>query len=156
MTHSSKCTTVYLVDDQPIIRAAVRGLLVESGEFEVIGDSADARKAVLEIERLRPDAAVLDITMPGVSGIEAIALIRKVHPSIKLVILTHHESGTFVQLAMAAGAEGFVCKSADPSELMTALRTVMQNGLHISPRTDRGLVDREHRPDACSRTSQRS
>ncbi len=146
MSADSKPVTVYLVDDQPMIRAAVRCLLSESPDFQVLGDSAGVLTAVEDIARLQPDAAVLDISMPEVSGIEAIALIRTVHPPIKLVMLTHHESETFVSLAMEAGADGYLSKGDELSELKIALRVVMRGDLYISPRVDRhaGSRNRSH------------
>jgi DNA-binding NarL/FixJ family response regulator len=142
MNEATKPITVYLVDDQAMIRAAFRSLLTENEGFEVLGTSADARKAVEEIERLQPDAAVLDVSMPGLSGIDAIALIRKVHPRIRIVMLTHHEGETFVEQAIKAGAEGYLSKDSDPSELMIALRAVTRGDPYISPRVARGLVAR--------------
>jgi DNA-binding NarL/FixJ family response regulator len=158
MNEAPKPITVYLVDDQAMIRAAFRSLLAESGEFEVLGDSADARKAVDQIERLKPDAAVLDVSMPGLSGIDAIALIRKVHPRIKIVMLTHHEGETFVEQAIKAGAEGYLSKDSDPSELMLALRAVTRGDPYISPKVARGLISRarggETVPQQSSRVEQ--
>jgi len=142
MSEASKPITVFLVDDQAMIRAAFRSLLSESEEFAVLGDSGDARKAVEQIERLRPDAAVLDVSMPGLSGIDAIALFRKVHPRIKIVMLTHHEGETFVEQAIQAGAEGYLSKDSDPSELLIALRAVTRGDPYISPKVARGLVAR--------------
>jgi DNA-binding NarL/FixJ family response regulator len=148
MEVASRPITVYLIDDQPIVRAAVRCLLSQSPDFEVLGESEGALTAVEEIARLRPDAAVLDISMPEISGIEAIALIRRVHPRIKIVMLTHHESETFVSLAMEAGADGYFSKGADLSELLLALRVVMRGDPYISPRVDRRLGSRDRPHDA--------
>ena len=142
MNETGEPITVFLVDDQAMIRAAFRSLLSEHEDFEVLGDSADARKAVDQIGSLRPDVAVLDVSMPGLSGIDAIALIRKVHPSVKIVMLTHHEGETFVEQAIKAGAEGYLSKDSDPSELMVALRAVTRGDPYISPKVARGLVSR--------------
>ncbi len=155
MNEPSKPITVFLVDDQAMIRAAFRSLLTESEEFEVLGDSGDARIAVEQIEHLKPDAAVLDISMPGLSGIDAIALIRKVHPRIKIVMLTHHEGETFVEQAIKAGAEGYLSKDSDPSELMIALRAVTRGDPYISPKVARGLVARTRGGDAGPQQSTR-
>ena len=155
MTEEHNPITVYLVDDQAMIRAAFRSLLSESEEFEVLGDSSDARRAVEQIELLKPDAAVLDISMPGLSGIDAIALIRKVHPRIKIVMLTHHEGETFVEQAIQAGAEGYLSKDSDPSELMIALRAVTRGDPYISPKVARGLVSRARGGEAGPRHATR-
>ncbi|MEZ5978732.1 MAG: response regulator transcription factor [Planctomycetota bacterium] len=97
--------TVYLVDDQRMIRAAFRALLEENERFRVVGDDGDARAAIETIASVQPDVVLLDITMPGLSGIDAIPRIREASPRTKVVMLTHHEGQTFVEQALKAGAE---------------------------------------------------
>ena len=131
---------VYLVDDQTMIRAAFRALLDRREGFEVVGDHSDARKAIEEIPGARPDVVLLDITMPGLSGIDAIGLIRKVHPRCKIVMLTHHEGQTFVEQALRAGAEGYLSKDSDESELVLAIEAVHRGDPYVSPKVSGGLV----------------
>lgn len=131
---------VYLVDDQAMIRAAVRAMLVPMGRFAVIGESADARKAIEEIKTLRPDVVLLDITMPGISGIDALPQIRKAAPRAKVVMLTHHEGETFVDQALRGGAEGYLSKDSEPAELALAIEAVHRGDPYVSPRVAAGLV----------------
>ena len=91
---------VYLIDDQAILRAGFRSLIQQQGEFEVVGDHGDARAAIEEIGALRPDVILLDITMPGLSGIDAIPQIRKAAPRAHVLMLTHHEGQSFVDQAL--------------------------------------------------------
>ena len=130
---------VYLVDDQALIRAAVKSFLSQRA-FEVVGSSGDPRKAIEEIRTLRPDVVVLDITMPGLSGLDAIPLIRKGSPRARIVMLTHHEGESFVEQALRAGAEGYLSKDSDPAELALAIEAVHRGDPFVSPKVAAGLV----------------
>ena len=101
---------IFLVDDQSMIRAGFRSLLSQEGRFQVVGDSGDPRAAIDAIGKLRPDVVLLDISMPGLSGLDAIAMIRKVHPAAKVIMLTHHEGESFVTQALSSGADGYLSK----------------------------------------------
>jgi DNA-binding NarL/FixJ family response regulator len=131
---------VYLVDDQAMIRAALKSFLNQREQFEVIGSNGDPRKALEEIQTLRPDVVVLDITMPGLSGLDAIPLIRKGLPRVKIVMLTHHEGESFVEQALRAGAEGYLSKDSEPAELALAIEAVQRGDPFVSPRVASGLV----------------
>ena len=131
---------VYVVDDQAMIRAAIKGLLSQRAPFEVVGSSGDPRKALEEIETLRPDVALLDITMPGLSGLDLIPKIRKSLPKTRVVMLTHHEGESFVEQALQAGAEGYLSKDSDPAELALALSAVHRGDPYVSPKVASGLV----------------
>lgn len=132
--------TIYLVDDQAMIRSAFKSLLNQRAGLEVVGDSGDARKALEVIPELRPDVVLLDITMPGLSGLDAIALIRKVSPRTKIVMLTHHEGHTFVEHALRAGAEGYLSKDSNEAELALAIEAVHRGDPYVSPKVAGGLV----------------
>jgi len=131
---------VYLVDDQAIIRAALRSLLDERSDIQVVGDGGDPRKAFEEIVTLRPDVVVLDITMPELSGLDLLPLLRKRLPRTKVVMLTHHEGETFVEKAIRGGAEGYLSKDSDPAELALAILAVQRGDPYVSPRVASGLV----------------
>ena len=133
-------TSIYLVEDQAIIRKAVRSMLEDVPEFEVVGESGEARNALAEIERLRPDVVLLDISMPGLSGLDAIAMIRRSVPRTKVVMLTHHEGETFVEQALRSGAEGYLSKNSDPEELALAIHAVRRGDPYVSPKVSGGLV----------------
>ena len=131
---------VYLVDDQAMIRAGLRSMLGQRERLTVVGENGDARKAVEEIRELRPDVVVLDITMPGLSGLDAIPLFRKALPRVKIVMLTHHEGETFVEEALRAGAEGYLSKGSDPNEFALAIEAVHRGDPYISPKVSGGLL----------------
>lgn len=131
---------IYLVDDQAMIRASLKSFLGQRERFDVVGTCGDARRAVEEIEKTRPHVVVLDITMPGLSGLDAIPLIRKKSPKVKIIMLTHHEGETFVEQALRSGAEGYLSKDSDPSELALAIEAVYRGDPFVSPRVAAGLV----------------
>jgi len=131
---------VYLVDDQSIIRAALRSFLGARQDMEVVGDSGDPRAALIAIKGVRPDVVVLDITMPGLSGLDLLPQLRKDLPRTKVVMLTHHEGENFVQQALEGGAEGYLSKDSDPAELALAILAVQRGDPYVSPRVAAGLV----------------
>ena len=142
MTDHDSPITVYLVDDQAMIRAAFRSLLEEQPGFEVVGDCGEARVAIEDIGRLCPDVVLMDITMPGLSGIDAIPLVKKVSPRTRIVMLTHHEGESFVEQALKAGAQGYLSKDSEPAELALALQAAMQGNSFLSPKVSSGLIAR--------------
>jgi DNA-binding NarL/FixJ family response regulator len=133
---------VFLVDDQTMIRAGFRSLLARDPRFEVAGENGDPRQAVDAIGQTRPDVVLLDISMPGLSGIDAVPLIRKVHPKAKIVMLTHHEGETFVDQALKAGADGYLSKDSEPAELVLAIESVHDGKMYLSPKVASSLLQR--------------
>lgn len=131
---------IYLVDDQNILRAAFRSLLDSDEGIEVVGDSGDARAAIERIEELRPDVVLLDISMPGLSGLDAIAPMRKAWKRVRILMLTHHEGESFVEQAMRSGADGYLSKDSDPAELLIAIQAVHGGNPYLSPKVSSGIV----------------
>jgi len=138
--HDHASISVYLVDDLNMIRAGFRSLLAADPRFQVLGDSGDPRTAIEAIGKLRPDVVLLDISMPGLSGIDAIALLRKVHPAAKVIMLTHHEGESFVTQALSAGADGYLSKDSERAELFLAIESVHRGNPFISPKVAGGLL----------------
>jgi DNA-binding NarL/FixJ family response regulator len=137
---SASPVRVYLVDDQAIIRAALKSLLDERRDIQVVGDTGDPRAALDEIQRLRPAVLVLDITMPELSGLDLLPMVRKNLPRTRVVMLTHHEGESFVERALRSGAEGYLSKDSDPAELAVAILAVQRGDPYVSPRVATGLV----------------
>ncbi|MEW6073369.1 MAG: response regulator transcription factor [Planctomycetota bacterium] len=140
MESATPTIQVFLVDDQSMIRAALRAFLNQREHFTVSGDSGDARAAIEEIRARRPDVVVLDITMPGLSGLDAIPQIRKAHPRARILMLTHHEGESFVERALLAGADGYLSKDSDPAELALAIEAIHRGDPFVSPKVVAGLV----------------
>jgi two-component system nitrate/nitrite response regulator NarL len=133
---------VFLVDDQSMIRAGFKSLLARDPRFAVVGDSGDPRAAIAQIGALKPEVVLLDISMPGLSGIDAIAMIRDLHPAAKVVMLTNHEGESFVSQALSAGADGYLSKDSDQAELVLAIEAVRRGNPFISPKVARSLLRR--------------
>lgn len=131
---------IYLIDDQAILRAGFRSLISQMDGMEVIGDSGDARAAVAEVAKLEPDVCLLDITMPGLSGLDTIPMLRKESPRTRIVMLTHHEGESFVDQALSAGADGYLSKDSDPAEMAVALRSVCEGNPYVSPKVASGIL----------------
>lgn len=153
MSHPTQTISVFLVDDQSMLRAAFRSLLARDPRFEVVGDSGDARKAIEEIAELRPDVVLLDITMPGLSGLDAIQPIRKAHPKVRILMLTHHEGESFVEQAIQSGADGYLSKDSEEGELALAVQAVHRGQPFVSPKVAGGLVSRARSPEDARQTS---
>jgi len=145
---------VFLVDDQTMIRAGFKSLLGRDPRFVVLGDLGDPREAIGVIAELKPDVVLLDISMPGLSGIDALPLIRKGHPRVKVVMLTHHEGETFVEQALRAGADGYLSKDSDPAELVLALQSVHQGKMYLSPRVAGTVLHRTRTANGAAASAQ--
>jgi DNA-binding NarL/FixJ family response regulator len=116
--------TVLVADDHAVIRDGLRILLRSHTDLDIVGTAAGGREAVDAAVRLRPDVALLDISMPGVDGIEAARLIHAACPQTRIIMLSMHEGADHVRRAVEAGASGYLLKDARADEIATALRAV--------------------------------
>jgi DNA-binding NarL/FixJ family response regulator len=139
MNHDGK-VRVFLVDDHSMMRAGMRSLVESLEGFVVVGDHGDAREAIEMMDKARPDLILLDITMPGLSGLDAISRLREIVPGVRILMVSHHEGESFVEQSLQLGADGYLSKDSDPEELALAMRSVMRGNNYISPRVTRGLV----------------
>ena len=140
MNTPTESCRVFLVDDHTMTRAGMRNLVNGLDEFEVVGDLGDAREAIEQVSRIKPDLILLDITMPGLSGIDAISQFRSVHPRVRVLMLSHHEGESFVEQSLKHGADGYLSKDSEPEELALAMRSVMRGQAYISPKVTRGIL----------------
>lgn len=124
---------VLLADDHPFICRAVRALLEHEPDLQVIGEAKDGLQALAEIERLKPDVAIIDLTMPGLCGVEVIRRITGQGLSTRIIVLSMHADDFFVSQALNAGASAYVTKSSPPNTLLTALREVIAGRNYLSP-----------------------
>jgi DNA-binding NarL/FixJ family response regulator len=136
--------SVLVVDDQALIRSAVRDIVNREADLTVVGECADGQDAIDEAARLRPEVILMDIRMPRLDGIAATAAICG-NPALsesRILILTTFEEDEFIVAALRAGASGFVGKGTDADELIRAIRTVHRGEALLSPTATRALIDR--------------
>ncbi len=124
---------VFLVDDHSVVREGYRRLLERSAGISVIGEAANAVDAYSEFQRLNPDVVVMDISLPGASGIEAMRRMLAREPGAKVLMFSMHEEAIFATRAFQAGALGYVTKASAPEVLVEAVRTVAQGKRYLSP-----------------------
>jgi two-component system, NarL family, response regulator NreC len=133
---------VLVVDDHAVIRKGIQSILGAWPEWQVSGEAANGEEAVQLTKELKPDLVLMDISMPGMGGLEATRAIRRASPDTKVLLLTLHDSLECVQTALNAGARGYLLKSDTEGELMRALKVVAGNGIYTSPSLDPDRVNR--------------
>jgi DNA-binding NarL/FixJ family response regulator len=130
--HTAKPIRVILADDHPIVRAGVREALKELPGVEVVGEATDGRKAIELVQSLHPDVVFMDVSMPGLNGLEATERIVKAFPQVRVVILSRHENDEYVWHALKVGASGYLLKKAAIAELKGALHRVAGGEIYLS------------------------
>lgn len=124
---------VFLADDHPMILAGIRALLAAESDIEVAGEASDGRTALARATTLQPDIAVLDLSMPGLNGIEVVRALASASPNTRCIILSVHDDRVYVRRILDEGASGYVVKRSAPTELVRAIRSVAAGGLYLDP-----------------------
>ncbi|MDE3720155.1 response regulator transcription factor [Nocardiopsis sp. N85] len=133
---------VLIADDEAMIRAGVRAIVQSDPGIEVVAEASDGREAVDLAVSHRPDVALVDIRMPRMDGLAAVAEMRRSAPATAVVVLTTFGEDGYISRALAEGASGFLLKAGDPRELITGVRAVADGGAYLSPRVARRVIDR--------------
>ena len=136
----NKKITVYLVDDHVILREGLKLILNSLSYLEIIGEESDGAKAYQEIDQIKPNLLILDISIPSLSGIEIARKIRKYHPTIKIIILSRHDNEEYIQQMIKYGIHGYVLKDDAGNDLLRAVDAVLKNETYLSPRITKHLV----------------
>lgn len=132
---------ILLADDHTVLRSGLRALLSAQSDLEVAGEAADGSEALRLAQATKPDVVVMDIGMPGVSGIDATARIRRELPSTKVLILSMHDDQGYLRQALRAGASGYVLKKAADTELLAAIRAAARGEVFLDPSLAKGFVE---------------
>ena len=133
MVIMSKKYRVFIVDDHTLLRAGLRALLSQDPELEIVGESEDGHSAIRDIAVLTPDLVLMDVSMRGMSGIEAVVDIKRRNPEIRVLVLTIHKADEYILASLRAGADGYILKDATHDELRVAIRSIRNGKTYLSP-----------------------
>jgi len=132
--------TIMLVDDHAIVREGYRAVLQKQPGLRVVAEANDGAEAYRLFKQVRPDLVIMDLTMPGVSGIEGIRRIRQWDPNARILVFTMHQNAAFALQAIRAGARGYVTKMSPPEALLRAVADVFGGKIALSPDIDHELA----------------
>jgi two-component system response regulator NreC len=131
---------ILIADDHGVLRAGLRALLKAEPDLVVVGEAADGQQALQAAAELRPDVVLLDLSMPGLNGIDVTRQLKVDMPDMRVLILTVHEDGGLLQEAIRVGASGYIIKRAVESELINAIRAVFRGEMYVHPAMTRALM----------------
>jgi DNA-binding NarL/FixJ family response regulator len=137
-----------LVDDHPVVRDGLRGMFAGEQGIEVVGEAGDGAAAVALAQRLRPDVVLMDLRMPRQDGVAATRELRRLLPSVKVLVLTTFDADADIERAIAAGAVGYLLKDAPRADLMRGVRAAARGEAALSPSVAARLMARSVTPAA--------
>ena len=124
---------VFIAEDHAILREGLRALLASNPDIEIVGEAEDGQEAVQKICKIKPQLVLMDLSMPHMNGTEAIAMIKRREPEIKIIALTVHKSHEYVRATLDAKADGYVLKDDTHLQLLTAIKHVIKGNIYLSP-----------------------
>lgn len=132
---------VLLTEDHWLVRASLKSLLSDFADIDVVAEASNGREALDLIAQHRPDIILMDISMPGLNGLEATRRVVKEHPEVRVVVLSMHTGEDYVLQALRAGASGYVLKGSPPHELELAIQSVARGEIFLSPAISKHVID---------------
>jgi len=132
---------VLIVDDHAVVRAGLKLLVDAEEDLEVVGEAPSGREAIFEARSAKPDVILMDVMMPGETGLHTLPALLHEHPETKILILSMEDDPRYVREAFAAGANGYVLKEAAETELIGAIREVSRGGRYVHPELGARLID---------------
>ena len=142
---------ILTVDDHPILREGIASIIQGEKDMVVVGEASNGREAIEVFRSKRPDVTLMDLQMPDVNGIAAIAAIRQEHPQARIIVLTTYEGDVLARRALKAGATGYILKDMIRTELLEAIRAVHLGRKYIPPKIAAELVDHYAEDDLSER-----
>lgn len=127
-----KMQRILIVDDHTLFRAGIRALLAHNPGIEVVGEADDGRDAIRDVGQLAPHLVLMDLSMPGMNGIEAITEIKRRYPDVRVLVMTLHKTEDYIHASLKAGADGYVLKDATQEEFRVAIRSVLLGKTYLS------------------------
>jgi DNA-binding NarL/FixJ family response regulator len=156
---TGKIARILVVDDHPIVREGITGLLSSEPDLKVIGEASTLAGALETAKSLNPDVAIVDISLGKESGLDLIRDLSRAHPDLAIIVLSIHSETVLAQRALRAGAHGYVMKQEGTDALLGAIRKVLGGEIHLSPELTRQLVEEiktgPQDPDPTTRLSER-
>ncbi|HUE57575.1 MAG TPA: response regulator transcription factor [Candidatus Udaeobacter sp.] len=131
---------IVLADDHVLVRQSLKSLLEREGHL-VVGEASEGKQALSHVQSLRPDIAILDISMPILNGLNAAREIKKAFPKTKTILLTQHDEDQYISEALEAGVRGYVLKSQVAGDLLEAIRQVSRGQVYLSPGVSRAVME---------------
>lgn len=128
-----KTTRIVVVDDHPMMREGLAQLISKQQDLTIVAEACDAQTAISEVERTKPDLVLLDITLPGRSGIEVIKDLRAILPNLHILVISMHDESVYAERALRAGARGYIMKQEGGKKILEAMRQVINGAIHVSP-----------------------
>ena len=138
--------SILVVDDHPIVRQGLVGVLEDEADFSVIGSAGSAEEAVTLVARHHPDLILLDLELPGLDGVAALPRLAEASPQSRVIVFTAYDSDERVFGAIRAGAKGYLLKGATTEEIGRAIRAVHEGGSHLEPRVAARVLSELHSP----------
>jgi DNA-binding NarL/FixJ family response regulator len=132
MAEHGQLLRILIAENHTLVRAGLQALLSQDPEFEIVGEAENGRDAVRAVGELKPHVVLMDLSMPGMNGMEAILDIKRRYPEVRVLVLTLHKTEEFVLASLHAGADGYILKEATPHELRLAVRTVASGKTYLS------------------------
>jgi DNA-binding NarL/FixJ family response regulator len=131
---------ILLVDDHPLLLEGLARLINAEAGLTVCGMAGNAKEALTQVQKLRPDLVVTDLTMPGRNGLELIKDLAATHPEVPIIVLSMHDEMIYAERVLRAGGKGYVMKDAPPEQLLQAIRTVLGGGVCASQKVTNHLL----------------
>ncbi len=128
----SLSTKILLVDDHPLLRTGLAMTLDDEPDFEIVGQAADAEEALDVVDRLDPDLVVVDLSLPGMGGLELVKHLQTIRPETRTLVVSRHDESLYAERAVRAGAKGYVSKLEAGEKIVAAVRTVLRGGIFLS------------------------
>ncbi|SDS58743.1 DNA-binding response regulator, NarL/FixJ family, contains REC and HTH domains [Friedmanniella luteola] len=135
---------VLIVDDHAIVRGGLAALLGTAADLDVVGQAADGEEAVRLVEELEPDVVLMDLSMPGMDGVQATRALLGRRPAVHVLVLTSMSEQRWILEALEAGAEGYLLKHSEPEAILAAVREVVAGGSPLDPKAARVLLTQRH------------
>jgi DNA-binding NarL/FixJ family response regulator len=126
-------TSIILADDHQVLREALRLLLETQSDFKIVAETGDGLEAVRLTEKHKPDVLIVDMMMPGLSGLEVARRTKRLFPAIKVIVLSMYDTESYVVESLGAGVSGYVLKKSSAQELVFAIRQALEGNVYLSP-----------------------